>query len=325
MQRVLAHTDFVMIYQSDFPLECKGKLTHQLTSELRPLYSPSLHFTSTLAQLPFDWCATPFPGSNMSSEEPSVKEIVLQDTASVLGVKVFQTVDPEKIPEAVPETSGPLPDIPTCITQNSIPVNLESTENSPFEIMVGLSDSVPRWAPGSVVKWTAWQMGFNSQDDAFFAAGQLAQAADEWNKRDVGVTFEYTALAKDANFALCHGGPKGTVLASAYFPNNNDLNLVYVYSYAFTPSWKNNLWKVLTHELGHVLGLRHEFAMENFQGRKPEGGAVQIGEKNELSVMNYRVEPPEIQESDVSSTKEFYKMPAGTMLSYAPIVDYTPL
>jgi hypothetical protein len=53
------------------------------------------------------------------------------------------------------------------------------------------------------------------------------------------------ALAKDANFVNCHGGNSGTILATAYFPNQNDLNFVYVYTAAFQPGWKANLSKRL--------------------------------------------------------------------------------
>ena len=166
-------------------------------------------------------------------------------------------------------------------------------------------------------------MGFDSQDDANYAAIQVGLATEKWNAAGVGITFEYVALARDANFVVCHGGPKGSVLASAYFPNGKDLNYVFVYSAAFDPGWKENLWKVLTHELGHVLGLRHEFAMD--AGRMFEGHAVQLGQRNPLSVMNYRREPPEIQPSDVAATKEFYKLPVGTMLSETAVADYVPM
>jgi hypothetical protein len=111
------------------------------------------------------------------------------------------------------------------------------------------------------------------------------------------------------------------VLASAYFPNRKGLNFVFVYSLAFQPDFRNGLWKIFTHELGHVLGLRHEFAMDP---ERFEGNAVQIGKANPLSVMNYREELPELQQSDIDTTQQFYALPVGTRLSTTPIVNYVP-
>ncbi|KAL8717255.1 MAG: hypothetical protein Q9225_005487 [Loekoesia sp. 1 TL-2023] len=256
----------------------------------------------------------------MSTETPGNKEILLQATAQELGPEALATVKVPEVVKEVPQATAALPNIPPCITQNTTPRNLE---RDPAAIMVGLKAEVPRWKPGSVIKWTAWRMGFDSQEDANYAAIQLDIAAGKWNEANVGVTFEYVPLAKDASFVLCHGGLLSTVLASAYFPNENDLNFVYVYSYAFHPGWKDALWKVFTHELGHVLGLRHEFAMD--EGHMFEGNAVQVSQRNELSVMNYRKEPPEIQPSDITATKEFYGMPTGTKISGTPIKDYQPM
>jgi hypothetical protein len=187
--------------------------------------------------------------------------------------------------------------------------------------MVGLESEVPRWEPGSVVRWAAWQRGYDSPADATHAAAHLKQAAEAWNKADVGVNFEFVSLAKDANFVLSHGGDKGNVLASAYFPNQKGLNFLQVYSLAFRPDLRKGLWKVFTHELGHVLGLRHEFAMDP---ERFEGNAVKVGEDNPLSVMNYRKELPELQQSDIDATQRFYRLPVGTLLSTTSIVDYAP-
>lgn len=255
----------------------------------------------------------------MATETPSTKEILLQAAAQQLGPRALETVDLSSVSGKVPDTTKTLPGIPPCVTQVSVPQNLK---HDPASIMVGMQFDVPRWKPGSVIKWAAWRMGYDSQEDADYAAVQLGLAAEKWNEANVGVTFESVALAKDANFVVCHGGNMATVLARAYFPNHNDLNFVFVYTAAFQPGWKENLWKVLTHELGHVLGLRHEFALD--PGKAFEGNAVQLGERNPLSVMNYRREPPEIQPSDIAATKEFYKLPVGKMLSQTPIVDFVP-
>lgn len=256
----------------------------------------------------------------MAPDTPSTREALLQSTAQHLGPEALKTVEESSISEPVSTDTEPLPLSPVCITQESVPRNLKS---DPAAIMVGLESEVPRWEPGSVVKWTAWQSGYDSPADATHAAAHLKQAAEKWNKADVGVNFEFVPLAKDANFVLSHGGDKGGVLASAYFPNQKGLNFLYVYSLAFRQDFRKSLWKIFTHELGHVLGLRHEFAMDPNPTRF-EGNAVQIGDANSLSVMNYRKELPELQQSDIDATQQFYRLPVGTILSTTPVVDYVP-
>ncbi|KAJ5987161.1 hypothetical protein N7451_011526 [Penicillium sp. IBT 35674x] len=254
----------------------------------------------------------------MSTEPPSLKEILLQSTAQELGTEALETVVEPKIVRSAIHTIEELPSAPVCITQDSTPQNLANHH----AIMIGRGSSIPRWTPGSVIRWSAWRMGYESQEDADHAALHLSIAADIWNEAEVGVRFEFVPLAKDANFVVCHGGYKGDVLASAYFPNQKDLNFVYVYTRGLAPDWKDSLWSVFVHELGHVLGLRHEFAMD--PRRLERHKAVQFGEANPLSVMNYRREPPELQPSDIAATRAFYQMPAGTMLESTPVVDFVP-
>ncbi|KAJ4146310.1 hypothetical protein NW754_001778 [Fusarium falciforme] len=103
---------------------------------------------------------------------------------------------------------------------------------------------------------------------------ELAIAAEVWNKAEVGVTLEWV-----------------------------------VFSGASPPDWKPYVWEILTHELGHFLGLKHEFAIESppISDIKAEGqGAVPLGVRDPKSVMTYAPEPPEMQQSNINSSKMFY-------------------
>ncbi|RFN43883.1 putative matrix metalloproteinase-11 protein [Fusarium flagelliforme] len=274
----------------------------------------------------------------MGSQGPTTKDILLDAVERAAGADVLETVKPTDAPKIDQDGKDiKITEIPLCITQRPIPPALQAAmdqDRSMLSIVVGLHDHIPRWVPGSVVKWAAWVKGFRSQADADYAAQQMNVAAQAWNDANIGVTFEWVPEAKDATFVLTHGGAMGSVLAEAFFPNSQDLNYVFVYSYAFTKDWKKSMSNVFAHELGHVLGLRHEFAIGDVRDRMTasrEGkDAVRIDAPNEKSVMNYRAEPPEIQQSDIDSTRKFYSMTedaAGELpqIGGTKIIDYTPL
>jgi hypothetical protein len=258
----------------------------------------------------------------MAALAPTTKEIILDEISQTIGKDAIAAVEPTNVEPS--DGVGPVTKFksaPTCRTQKPIP---RAIKKGPAALMVGLNAECPRWAPGSVIRWAAWRAGFDSQEDADYAAEQLQMAAEVWNKCNIGVTFEWVPLAKDATFVLVHGGDEEGTLAQAFFPSANDLDYVYVHTLAFDIAWKSNMWRVFMHELGHVLGLRHEFALVEGEG------AVQIGPRNERSVMNYRREPPEMQETDIESTRAFYalsndangKLPKVGMTE---VKDYVPM
>ncbi|OAA46437.1 matrix metalloproteinase-11 [Beauveria brongniartii RCEF 3172] len=204
----------------------------------------------------------------------------------------------------------------TCVTQRNAP------RSSPAAILVGMFQEIPRWKIGSVINFAAYAEGYPAPGDAIYAANCLIAAAEEWNSAKVGVTFKWVPNVEDAAFVLAYGGKLTTVLASAFFPGKADLETLWVYEYGFDKTEKTSkrgkfsnygiMKNAFLHELGHVLGLRHEFAMDP---DTYEGGAIVMGSSNGESVMNY-IFPPQLQESDVKDTRYFYKHPL--------IVDYTP-
>jgi hypothetical protein len=83
----------------------------------------------------------------------------------------------------------------------------------------------------------------------------------------------------------------------------------------------------LLHELGHVIGLRHEFALDPDPERPGQviegGGAQRLGRKNDHSVMSYD-DINNINDLDKEDTKTFYNFENKTVLNGAPITDFTP-
>lgn len=254
-------------------------------------------------------------------EEPTQKQNRIQELLTHVPGSALETIAPP--PDAASfkgeEASVPKEGLPKppCTTEQPVPANLVGKAD-PLALQVGFNGEIPRWKPGSVINYAVYANGFPSAGDAQHAAEQLCRAANEWNSRNIGVTFEWVAKLEDACFVLSYGGTNGSLLAVAFFPNGNDLNNVQVFQGAFTTAWRPHMWEVFTHELGHVLGLRHEFAVEK------EGGAVQWGPKDEYSVMNYRAEPPKITAHDENCTKEFYKVPTGSWIGGMQVKDWIP-
>jgi len=206
-----------------------------------------------------------------------------------------------------------------CATQHSLPeaqAKPETEANPLHRIWLGLDNEIPRWRPGSVVNYTISLTGWPSPQHYNLAAQQLFAAAQEWNSHNVGVQFRYVYNIQDACFMCIYGGNMPYTYAIAFFPNANDLNFINVYDFSFTPREIHKLKNVFLHELGHVLGLRHEFAAT--EGRS----ATPFGVPNPMSVMNY-TDTPTIQQSDIISTRQFYGITGGYIGRY-PIRDYIP-
>ena len=105
-------------------------------------------------------------------------------------------------------------------------------------------------------------------------------------------------------------------LARAFFPNTEDLNTVFVYKKAFDSDTVRYQANIFAHELGHAIGLRHEFAPE-------EGDYVLFGPRNPNSVMSYKF-PPTIQASDIVKVKLLYKLDEGSKIENCPVNRVEP-
>ncbi|KAK3716462.1 hypothetical protein LTR37_006358 [Vermiconidia calcicola] len=209
----------------------------------------------------------------------------------------------------------------------SVPISSKDHEDS---IVVGYGPIVPRWdvvkEPGRKLQYLVRTGTFPNDAAAELAASAFKEAADEWNKLKLGLEFAATKDRASANFYLRYLVNPDVenmrdVLAEAFFPSEEGQDVI-VYSHAFESGLKSLMPVVFLHELGHVLGLRHEFAVE-LEGR----GAIRFMGEDKNSIMAYEPFPTKITESDANGLKAFYKLDNGHNIEPdrdQPITDFSP-
>ena len=80
------------------------------------------------------------------------------------------------------------------------------------------------------------------------------------------------------------------------------------------------------HEIGHIIGLRHEFANDPNPKKKNkpfETRAQRFGSVNPHSVMSYD-DVNNINDLDKKDVVAFYKLANGSLVNGVAIRDYTP-
>jgi hypothetical protein len=259
----------------------------------------------------------------MSDQQTTInpsRATFFHELKGAVGAEALKTLDPKSIDASKLESLKPMPGSPptmpaeyTCSTQKPLPTAFKDSAHK-AALQVGFGQVIPRWktGPSKTINFAVFENGYPKPEWAFLAAAALNEAAEDWNALDLGVQLKWVSKLEDAVFVLSFAGDQGGLLADAFFPNELDLNILNVYAGAFRPGTIPFLKNTFLHELGHVLGFRHEFAAET----EDEGAeyTVQIGPRNPLSVMGYEF-PPILQPSDVENAKAFYKFP-GTYLGW---------
>ncbi len=167
--------------------------------------------------------------------------------------------------------------------------------------------------------------------EAGYAAQALQQAADEWNNLGLGISITRAGSKATANFPLLYdAGARNTTecnYAEAFFPHQIKEPIT-VTNFALSPPERRILKNVFLHELCHVLGRRHEFALDETQQhqigvQEDAQGAVQYMQRNPDSVMSYTSRPT-LQQTDIDGVKKFYEQKPGYKINKSPIVDFKP-
>ena len=165
--------------------------------------------------------------------------------------------------------------------------------DSPFQARIGWIDHIARWGLGEVLTYDVCSETFRSQADVDHATAALAAATTMW--AGVGVTFQPVPRGHPATFRVVFVdwpvvGFGFNVFARAFLPNvdpNPESRTLFIYPLSFEPAHRHNQAGILAHEVGHILGLRHETPSRpepwstQWMGQNP--GSVMLGDHRDSS------------------------------------------
>ncbi|KAF2228435.1 hypothetical protein EV356DRAFT_457842, partial [Viridothelium virens] len=178
-----------------------------------------------------------------------------------------------------------------------------------------------RWKRGSVLTFKVESDDFPFEPYRNFATAALKEAAKRWNELDLGVTFKFVTT-EPAVFKLVYRtneAAKQDHLASAFFPDDAPKkHKLKIYGRAFESDQIKGMINVFCHELGHILGLRHDFTSDN--------DSVKLGDDSGLSIMGYHDDWSQVSiyENDAMWVKLFYNGSEEDLKLSYQIIDQSP-
>lgn len=193
--------------------------------------------------------------------------------------------------------------------------------------LVGVTSNgkLVRWKPGLVLTYCVLRNTFASQERYDQAVAGMKQATWAW-ENTCGIKFQHkseldgSATTKPAGviFTVREIDAGGQFIASAFFPNDpkNRRRVLIDPSY-FSDNLGFDKVGVLRHELGHVLGFRHEHIRSQAPPSCPDetlGDTLDLTQYDPQSVMHYfcgNVGSPTLAITDVDKigSQKLYGMP----------------
>ncbi|KAK8045573.1 hypothetical protein PG993_005597 [Apiospora rasikravindrae] len=196
-------------------------------------------------------------------------------------------------------------------------------------LRLGWDDKICIWISKATLKYRIDPTSLSNTDLCHIQAS-LVQAIFQW--KGAGVNFVEASPEEGVDFVVRYTMGQG-YLAHAFFPGDIDCVLK-VYPYALNSEHSGALAGILAHELGHIMGLRHEYVRETeaeshaFLQRAKlkctvERPACLFGDENPLSVMNAYCKGQRVHAQDIAEVKKLYEHD-GHMYRGMDIVRYRP-
>lgn len=135
-----------------------------------------------------------------------------------------------------------------------------------FLVGIQLGGKIVRWDPSLTLTYCVLRNTFGSDEEYNLVVKNMKAATGEW-EATCGVRFQHVETL-DTSSSLAPAGvlfpvrkidSNGQFIAAGFFPNDPpDRRKLFIDPSYFAPNQAYNLVGVLRHELGHVLGFRHE-------------------------------------------------------------------
>jgi hypothetical protein len=156
-----------------------------------------------------------------------------------------------------------------------------------------------RWRRGKRLSYCVWRPSFDSDAEHAAVVDGMASASSDW-EGICGIEFEHVVTKDhdaglsfgDVDFPVIRQAGGGTTIAMAFFPDDSvNERLVWVFDgYFDTAPGSFDPVGVMRHELGHVLGFRHEHIRPqapNLFNPESTEHTVEISAYDPQSVMHY--------------------------------------